>query len=221
MNISIIAFDEFTDIDVFFVWDLLKRIRVPGWNVRILGEQSHHTSASGLTIPMHGSLDEANSSDAVLFASGPGTRKKVKDAGFLSSFKLDLEKQMIGSMCSGALILAALGLLDGKQATTYPSAKKLLESYGVEVIEKPFVLQGNIATAAGCLAAQYLAGWVIEKSLGSEVKAAVLKSIMPVGEGLWFDEPDIEERIQVYATAAPESGRGGRPFRRATARPTR
>src|SRR5262249_43402616 len=112
MNISIIAFDEFTDIDVFFMWDLLKRIRVPGWNVRILGEQSHHTSISGLTIPMDGRLESANSSDAVLFASGPGARKKIRDSGFLESFALNPETQMIGSMCSGALILAALGLLE-------------------------------------------------------------------------------------------------------------
>jgi transcriptional regulator GlxA family with amidase domain len=201
MNISIIAFDEFTDIDVFFMWDLLKRIKVPGWTVQILGEQSHHTSNSGLTIPMHGTVDAANSADAVLFASGPGARRKIKDARFLGSFKLDPKNQMIGSMCSGALILAALGLLEGKRATTYPSAKKLLESYGVEAVEKPFVLQGNIATAAGCLAAQYLAGWVIERSLGTRVKEAVLKSIMPVGEGLGFDEADIEDRIQLYAAA--------------------
>ena len=201
MNISIIAFDDFTDIDVFFMWDLLKRIRVPGWNVQILGEQSHHTSISGLTIPMSGHIEAANSADAVLFASGPGARKKIKDPEFLGCFRLDPEKQMIGSMCSGALILAALGLLEGKQATTYPSAKKLLESYGIEVVEKPFVQQGNVATAAGCLAAQYLAGWIIEASLGAQVKAQVLKSIMPVGEGLSFDEPDVEDRIQIYAAA--------------------
>ncbi|HYL99801.1 MAG TPA: DJ-1/PfpI family protein [Blastocatellia bacterium] len=202
MNIAIVAFDEFTDIDVFFMWDLLKRIRVPEWTVRIVGNRSHHTSTSGLTIPMQGTLETANSSDAVLFASGPGTRKKIKDQEFLKAFGLNPERQLIGSMCSGALILAALGLLEGKQATTYPSAKTLLERFGVEVVEKSFVLQGNVATAAGCLAAQYLAGWVIESFLGSKVREAVLKSIMPVGEGLSFAEPDIEDRIQVYAAAS-------------------
>jgi transcriptional regulator GlxA family with amidase domain len=201
MNISIIAFDEFTDIDVFFMWDLLKRIRVQNWKVRILGAGSHHTSSSGLTIPMHGRLDAANASDAVLFASGPGTRKRIKDEAFLNAFDLNPDRQLIGAMCSGALILGALGLLKGKQATTYPSARKLLEALGVDVVEKPFVLQGNIATAAGCLSAQYLAGWVIETFLGGSVREAVLKSIMPVGEGLSFDEPDIEDRIQVYAAA--------------------
>ncbi|ARV62659.1 thiamine biosynthesis protein ThiJ [Nostocales cyanobacterium HT-58-2] len=187
MNISIIAFDEFTDIDLFLPWDLLKRVNAPNWNVQILGEQSYHTSKSGLTIPMHGNITLANSSDVVLFTSGPATRQKMKDTQYLSHFQLDPEKQMIGSMCTGALLLAAQGLLKGKQATTYPTAKKLLEGFGVTVVEKPFVVEGNVATAAGCLAAQNLVGWVIEKLLGTQVKETVLKSILPVGEGLSFD----------------------------------
>jgi transcriptional regulator GlxA family with amidase domain len=201
MNLSIIAFDDFTDIDVFFMWDLLNRVKTNDWQVQILGEASHHTSKSGLVIPMHGHIEAANTSDVVLFASGQGTRKKIVDEKFLSTFKLNPSQQLIGSMCSGALILAALGLLEGKQATTYPTAKKALESYGVEVVEKPFVVQGNIATAAGCLAAQYLAGWVIEKCVSSQTKEIVLRSIMPVGEGLSFE--DAERMDQVYSAGQP------------------
>ncbi len=197
MKISIIAFDDFTDIDVFFLWDLFNRVKT--WDVQILGDATHHTSNSKLTIPMHGHLELANESDAVMFASGIGTRKKMHDEKFLSAFKLNPEKQLIGSMCSGSLLLAALGLLEGRQATTYPSTKKLLEGFGVEVVEKPFVRQGNIATAAGCLAAQYLAGWVIETFKGATVREAVLKSIQPVGEGLSYADADIVE--QIYAAS--------------------
>lgn len=202
MNLSIIAFDDFTDIDVFFMWDLLNRVKVQDWKVQILGQASHHTSTSGLVIPMHGHIEAANASDVVLFTSGYGARKKIKDEKFLRTFNLNPEKQLIGSMCSGALILAALGLLKGKQATTYPTAKKLLESYDVEVIEKPFVLQGNIATAAGCLAAQYLAGWVIEKCVSAQMKEIVLRSIQPVGEGLSFEDAD---RVDQVYSASPTS----------------
>jgi transcriptional regulator GlxA family with amidase domain len=202
MNLSIIAFDDFTDIDVFFMWDLLNRVKTENWQVQILGEATHHTSTSGLVIPMHGHIEAANTSDVVLFTSGYGTRKKIKDENFLRTFQLNPEKQLIGAMCSGALILAALGLLEGKQATTYPTAKKTLESYGVEVIEKPFVVEGNVATAAGCLAAQYLAGWVIEKCVNLQMKETVLRSIMPVGEGLSFEDADAVD--QVYS-ARPTS----------------
>ena len=118
-------------------------------------------------------------------------------------------------MCSGALILAALGLLEGKSATTYPTAKGMLEGFGVEVVERPFVAEGNVATAAGCLAVQYLVGWVIERTVGPEARADVLRSVQPVGEGLSFAEA---ERVQaVYAgnksvePDAPADGpKGGR-----------
>ena len=63
MNISIVAFDEFTDIDVFFMWDLLKRVKVADWNVRIVGDKPSHTSSTGIAIPMHGNITEANTAD--------------------------------------------------------------------------------------------------------------------------------------------------------------
>ncbi len=133
---------------------------------------------------MHGTIEECNDADVVFFASGAGTRALIKDNEYLQRFKLDPENQIICSMCSGALVLAALGLLDGITATTYPTAIKELESYGVEVEDKPLVVHGNIATAAGCLAAVDLVGWTIEKILGAEVKNEVIASVQPVGKGL-------------------------------------
>ncbi|HLJ47322.1 MAG TPA: DJ-1/PfpI family protein [Bryobacteraceae bacterium] len=199
MEAGIIAFDDFTDIDVFFMWDLLNRVKEPNFKVRILGEAEKHVSTTGVTVQMHGHISESQNCDIVLFSSGIGTRRKRTDQGFLSQFRLDPARQLIGSMCSGALLLAALGLLEGKSATTYPTAKQLLESMGVRVVEKPFVREGNIATAAGCLAAQYLAGWVIEEKFGLAKREEVLRSIMPVGEGLFFD--DVEQVATVYAAA--------------------
>lgn len=199
MKISIIAFDDFTDIDVFFMWDLLNRVERPDWKVQILGDQCCHVSATGMRTHMHGRLDEANSSDAVLFASGKGVRRKINDDVFLDAFNLDPERQLIGSMCSGALILAALGLLEGKRATTYPTSRKLLETMGVQVVEEPFVREGNVATAAGCLAAQYLAGWVLEELLGTKVKDAALRLIQPVGEGLPLDDREYKEALSLLA----------------------
>lgn len=177
------------------MWDLLKRVKIPDWEVKIIGDKPEHTSTAGLKIPMHGGLQEANDSDVVLFASGPGARSKYKDEEYLRTFKLDPAHQLVGSMCSGALLLAAMGFLKNSEATTYPTAKSLLESLGVTVVEKPFVRNGNVATAAGCLAAQYLIGWVIEEKVSAEMSRAVIKSIQPVGEGLEFADTNIVERM--------------------------
>ena len=197
-NIALVTFEKFTDIDLWLMWDLLNRIRVADWNVKIVGTAPTHTSQTAIPVAIQESIDFAHSADAVLFVSGPGTRDCIKNDEWLSKFHLDPEKQLIGSICSGSLILAKLGLLEGKTATTYPTAVPVLESLGVEVVEKPFVEQGNVATAGGCLAQQYLVGWVIEKLADKDWSELVLRSIQPVGEGLFFD--DVERLQALYKT---------------------
>src|SRR4051812_45590168 len=109
-RITIVAFDDYTDIDLILMWDLLQRVRRPGWSVRILGDAPEHRSMTGLSTTVHGPLSEANAAHAVLFTSGKGNRPKLSDRAWLGQFRLNPERQLIGSICSGALILAALGL---------------------------------------------------------------------------------------------------------------
>ncbi len=205
MKIAIVIFDKFTDIDLFLMWDLLNRVRVENWQVKILGENESHVSATNIPIQTHARLEEANDADAVLFVSGQGTRERIADKNWLAKFDLDSEKQLIGSICSGALILARLGLLQNKTATTYPTSKTLLESFGIEVVEKPFVAHGNVATAGGCLAQQYLIGWVVENLADTEWKNLILKSIQPVGEGLFYS--DAENLTRLYSPMTKASAK--------------
>jgi transcriptional regulator GlxA family with amidase domain len=186
MKITIVAFDKFTDIDVFLPWDLFNRVRLKDKDctVKIVGTKERHRSVSGIDLDMHGTIEECNSADVVFFSSGVGTRALMRDQEYLKRFSLDPQKQVICSMCSGALLLAGLGLLNGISATTYPTAVEELKSFGVEVEEKALVTHGNIATAAGCLAAIDLIGWVLERTAGVEIKDDVLASVLPVGKGL-------------------------------------
>jgi putative intracellular protease/amidase len=197
MKIAIVIFDKFTDIDLFLMWDLLNRVRVDGWEVKILGEREAHLSATNIEIKTHGRIEVANAADAVLFVSGQGTRERIADERWLAKFNLNASRQFIGSICSGSLILAKLGLLEGNTATTYPTSKNVLEDLGIEVIEKPFVAHGNIATAGGCLAQQYLIHWVIENLADKSWADLVVKAIQPVGEGLFFS--DAEDLKKLYA----------------------
>ena len=196
-KIAIVIFDKFTDIDLWLMWDLLNRVRIEDWEVKILGERESHLSATNIEVKTHGMIEEANEADAVLFVSGEGTRARIADENWLAKFKLNSEKQFIGSICSGSLILAKLGLLEGKTATTYPTAKTALESFGIEVVEKPFIAHGRIATAGGCLAQQYLIGWVIENLVDKDWAKLVVKAIQPVGEGLFFDDAEDLKKLYV------------------------
>jgi transcriptional regulator GlxA family with amidase domain len=181
MIIAQVVFDNFTDIDVFLAWDLLNRVRRPDWKVQLLGTADRHTSVAGLSIAMHGPVEEIAGADAVLFASGPATRTLRHDRAYLARLKLDPTRQLVGAMCSGALLLAALGLLEGRRATTHPVVRDLLRETGTTVVDEPFVREGNVATAAACLAGVDLAAWVVESLLGADVADAMLQQVMPIG----------------------------------------
>ncbi|ASS76060.1 thiamine biosynthesis protein ThiJ [Tumebacillus algifaecis] len=187
MKIAILVFDRFTDLDVFLPWDLLSRVSrfhlLPNWEVKLVGTASHHTSENGLTIPMSASLSFLKTADAVLFASGPGVQTLLTDPSVLTQLHslLDPKRQLIGSICSGSLLLAKLGLLDGLTATTYPTRMKQLAAMGVEVLDAPLVIHDRIATAAGCLAAIDLTRWLIQTLASQEIATKVLASVRPNG----------------------------------------
>jgi len=171
---------------MFLPWDLLNRVkfRHKDFEVKFVGTALSHTSSAGIKLDMHGAIEEANDADLVFFGSGYGARAAVKDEIYLQRFKLDPEKQIICSMCSGALIIAALGHLKGLSATTYPTVFEALRGYGVDVREDThLVTHGNIGTAAGCLAAVDLIGWAIEKMYDEKTRQDVIASVLPIGQG--------------------------------------
>jgi len=182
----LVTFDRFTDIDLFLAWDLLNRVkyRDKEFEVKIVGTKASHRSIRGLDITTHGSIEESNDADLVFFVSGVETRNLIHDKEWLDRFHLNPEKQIICSMCSGALLIAALGHLKGISAVTYPTVFETLKGFGVEVIEDHhLVTHGNIGTAAGCLAAVDLVGWAIEKLYDEKMREDVIASVLPVGQG--------------------------------------
>ena len=186
MKAVIVAFDQFTDIDIFLAWDLLNRITIKddSFEVKIIGSKTIHSSVRGIELRTQGRLEESNTAELVFFASGVGSRALLKDRAWLGHFQLDPEKQLICSICSGALLLAALGLLDGLSATTYPTASQTLRGFGVEVVENQhLVTHGNIATAAGCLAAVDLIDWAITRLYDQSMANSIVASVLPVGKG--------------------------------------
>lgn len=189
-SIAIIAFDGATDIDIFLHWDFLSRpVTMFGresedWQVRLLGTKDRHVTMAGLEVPMHGTIDEARDADAVVHASGPLTRTMMQDADYLSRLALNPNRQLVGSQCSGALILAASGLLTGLEATTYPTARTHLESFGTQFVARPFVAHERIATAAGCLAGVALDRWLLTKLLDATMAEQCIASGEAWGQGI-------------------------------------
>ncbi|MCY1364796.1 hypothetical protein D9M69_516170 [compost metagenome] len=110
------------------------------------------------------------------------TRDVVANAALMARLKLDPARQLLGAQCSGALILAKLGLLDDVPACTDLITKPWVEEAGVVVLNQPFVAKGNLATAGGCLSSPYLAAWFISRLAGEEAARSALHYVAPVGE---------------------------------------
>ena len=118
----------------------------------------------------------------MLVGSGVKTRDVVADAALMSQLRFDPTRQLIGAQCSGTLILAKLSLLNDVPACTDMTTKPWVEEAGVPVLNQPFVAKQNVATAGGCLSAQYLSGWVIARLAGVEAARNALLHVAPVGE---------------------------------------
>ena len=187
-EISIILFDEFTDIDFFLMRDILGRTS-NDWNVKVLGTNNIHTSTLGLTVKTDGHVSEANASDVVIFTSGyKGVPIALESEEFISSFTLNSQQQIICSVCAGSFILSKLGLLEGIKATTHPDAKSNLVSMGVDVQDKALVVDGNIATAGGCLSALYLTGWLAERLYGESKRHEIHRQLIPAGQAEIYEK---------------------------------
>ncbi len=182
MNIAILTFEGFNELDSFIASGILNRMKGSGWNVQITCPSDSVTSMNGVTIKAQQPLEFANTADAVLFGSGIYTRDIAKDAALLSRLDLNPEKQVIGAQCSGTLLLATLGLLNGVPACTDLTTKPWVIEAGVDVLNQPFTAKDNIATAGGCMASQYLAAWVIARLAGREAAESAVHYVAPVGE---------------------------------------
>lgn len=182
MQIAILTFDGFNELDSFIAAGILNRMRAKGWQAHITSPTPEVTSMNGVTIQRQQPLDFVERADAVLIGSGIRTREIAADAAMLSRIRLDPSRQLIGAQCSGTLLLAKLGLIGDLPACTDLTTKPWVVEAGVEVLDAPFVAHGEVATAGGCLASQYLAAWIIARLAGLEDAEAAVHYVAPVGE---------------------------------------
>jgi transcriptional regulator GlxA family with amidase domain len=182
MHIAILTFEGFNELDSLVAFGILNRVKQPGWRVSIACPTQRVRSMNGVVIDAQSSLREASTADAVIVGSGVLTRDIVKDQSLMTDLQLDPSRQLLGAQCSGTLVLAKLGLLDGVSACTDLTTKPWVEEAGVTVLNQPFFAKGNIATAGGCLASQYLAAWVIARLAGVDAARSAIHYVAPVGE---------------------------------------
>lgn len=150
MEVAIALFDRLTALDAIGPYEVLQRL--PEVEIKFVGREKGEVRTDngflGLTVDY--TFDEVSHPEVLLVPGGIGTRALVRDEAMLGWIRTAHEtSRYTTSVCTGSLLLAAAGILDGLDATTHFAARHILAKYGANPVEDRVVRRGKIITAAG------------------------------------------------------------------------
>lgn len=152
MHVAIPLFPGYTALDAVGPYEVLQRI--PDIEVTFVGHRRGEVRSDNgmLGMTCDATLAELTRPDVVVFPGGVGTRTLIEDQAMLDWLRnAHAHTRFTTSVCTGALVLAAAGLLDGRSATTHWGAAELLNQLGARYVPQRVVehLPQRIITAAG------------------------------------------------------------------------
>lgn len=174
-QIAIVVYPGFTALDFIGPYEVLHRL--PDTEVRFLWHQPGPITAdsASLVIGATHRFSETPSPDVILVPGGTTSVEHARDAKLLAWLRAaHRTATWTTSVCTGSVILAAAGLLDGKRATSHWSALSLLKTLGVNAVgDERVVHEGNIVSSAGVSAGIDLALWLAGQIGGEERAKAI------------------------------------------------
>lgn len=184
MNIQIVLFDGFDELDAIGPYEILKRANEFGANFNVKMVTLNLNSVTGfygLTVEVNDFLSEENCPDILIVPGGGWNHKGEKgarieaDKGILPEFIARFYQQgaIIAGVCTGGMLMAVSGITAGRKTTMHHLAKNEMESYGCEVLSDRIVDDHDIITARGVTSGIDLALWIIERFVSSEVAYSV------------------------------------------------
>lgn len=150
MNITIVVYDGFTALDAVGPYEVLSRL--PGASTTFVSPtgEAVRTDNGVLSVNVDGALVGVEATDVLVVPGGPGSGTLGEDAGVGEQLRrLDAVSTVTASVCTGSLILAAAGVLEGCRSTTHWAFLDALEGYGVEAVRERVVVDGKHWAAAG------------------------------------------------------------------------
>lgn len=172
-QVSILIYDGLTALDAIGPYDVLRQ--VPDWQVEFVAKEAGEvrTGSGCLGLVADRGLTEAAAPD-ILLVPGGGSRQVMEDAETLDWIRaVDQGTRWTTSVCTGSLILAAAGLLDGRRATGHWLWLDPLRQFGAEPSTGRWVEDGKYMTAAGVAAGIDMALHLVDRELGPEVAQAI------------------------------------------------
>jgi transcriptional regulator GlxA family with amidase domain len=174
MQIAYLLYDRFTALDITGPHDVFNS--VPGNESIFVAETSGpiRNESDTLSMVADASIDEVTSPDIVVIPGGFGNRLLLEHEPLHEWIRSVHETSTwTTSVCTGSLLLAAAGLLDGVPATTHWLARDLLAELGAEVVPDRVVEHGKIVTAAGVSSGIDMALTLVQRINGDDVAKAV------------------------------------------------
>jgi len=149
IEIAVVLFEGVTALDAVGPYEVLSRL---GRDLGFVGHAkgSVRTDNGRLGLSVDNTFEEVSSPEVVVVPGGPGQVAMMDDERSLAWLRRVHETaRWTTSVCTGALILGAAGLLQGKRATTHWLAMDQLAVHGAEAVRERVVVDGRIVTAAG------------------------------------------------------------------------
>jgi transcriptional regulator GlxA family with amidase domain len=149
-TIVLILFPELTLLDLVGPLQVLKGLPPPFRTV-VVGERLEPMATdSGLAVAPERTFAEVPRPFAVIVPGGPGSVASMGNDRIQSYLRgVAPEAAVVGSVCTGALVLAAAGLLEGRRATTHWAYSAEIEKLGARYVRERYVEDGKVITAAG------------------------------------------------------------------------
>jgi len=182
-NVGILVFDGVEELDfvgpleVFGVAGMLGK---DAFKVSTIGVKGRPIEAiNGLRVTPDFDLDGPPNVDILVVPGGNGTRKLMTDKRVLGFIRGSAARcELVTSVYTGALVLAAARLLDGKRATTHWSALDELREFSEVVVEhRRFIKQGKIITSAGISAGIDMSLHIVGLLCGAKLKRDTAKEM--------------------------------------------
>jgi transcriptional regulator GlxA family with amidase domain len=183
-KVSILIFDEVEVLDFCGPFEVFA-VTGRGWeqkpfDVFTVAEKSEAViTSNGLSVNPRYTIGDCPQADILIVPGGIGTRREMQNQNLIDWIKGAAEKaEMTLSVCTGSLLLAKAGLLDGASATTHWAAIDLLREVATRATVRPdkqFVDNGRVMTSAGISAGIDLSLHAVGKLLGGDVAAATAR----------------------------------------------
>jgi len=219
IRIAFLLFPHLTQLDLTGPAQVLSR--VPGARVEYVAATLDPVpSDCGLALVPTVTIGDAGPADVLVVPGGDGAFDAMLDPDVVAFVRRQAEHATwITSVCTGAFVLGAAGLLAGRRATTHWASKPMLEAFGAQPVDARIAKDGAVVTAAGVSAGIDMALWLAAE-LAGQPAAETIQLQIEYDPQPPFDHGSAERADAVVVTrtrAAAEESRGARVTRAAAA----